>query len=151
MSNISGPKNKSNSSTSSRDTIHALSIKKGYLNLIPPLSKVEFDLLKQSIKEEGMHVPIIINKQGVVLDGHHRFRACRELGIPLQYLTKECKDPLEEKQYLIDVNLRRRQLNEFQSRNRLLVRRYRKREGEEEDVPWWSYSRSGQQKRGPRQ
>ena len=79
MSNISSPKNNSNSSTSSRDTIHALSIKKGYLNLIPPLSKVEFELLKQSIKEEGMHVPIIINEQGVVLDGHHRFRACKEL------------------------------------------------------------------------
>ncbi len=114
MSNISGPKNNSNSSTSSRDTIHALSIKKEYLNLIPPLSKVEFDLLKQSIKEEGMHVPLIINKQGVVLDGHHRFRACKELGIPLIYITKECKDSLEEKQYLIDVNLRRRQMNEFQ-------------------------------------
>jgi ParB-like chromosome segregation protein Spo0J len=114
MSKISGPKNKSNSSTSSRDTIHALSIKKGYLNLIPPLSKVEFELLKQSIKEEGMHAPIIINEQGVVLDGHHRFRACKELGFPLQYLTKECKDSLEEKQYLIEINLRRRQLNEFQ-------------------------------------
>jgi ParB-like chromosome segregation protein Spo0J len=71
MSNLSGPKNNSNSSTSSRDTIHALSIKKEHLNLIPTLSKVEFDLIKQSIREKGMHVPIIINKQGIVLDGHH--------------------------------------------------------------------------------
>jgi ParB-like chromosome segregation protein Spo0J len=78
------------------------------------LSKVEFDLLKQSIKEEGLHIPIVINKQGIVLDGHHRFQACKELGIPLKYQTKEFEDSLEEKQFVIEVNLRRRQLNEFQ-------------------------------------
>ena len=43
--------------------------------IIPSLSNVEFDLLKQSIKEEGLHIPVIVNKQGIVLDGHHRFRA----------------------------------------------------------------------------
>ena len=48
------------------------------------------------------------------LDGHHRFRACKEIGIPLQYHTKEFKDSLDEKEFLIEVNLRRRELNEFQ-------------------------------------
>jgi hypothetical protein len=61
-----------------------------------------------------LHVPVIVNKQGIVLDGHHRFRACKELGIPLQFQTEEFNDSLEEKQFLIEVNLRRRQLNEFQ-------------------------------------
>jgi len=114
MSNCKGPNNNNNISKGSSEVRKTLSTTRGYLTLIPPLSKVEFDLLKQSIKEEGMHLPIIVNKQGVVLDGHHRFRACKELGIPLQYLIKEFKDPLEEKQYLIVVNLRRRQLNVFQ-------------------------------------
>jgi len=86
----------------------------GYRNLIPPLSEVEFNLLKQSIKEEGLHVPVVVNKQGIAVDGHHRFRACKELGIPLQFQTKEFKDSLEEKEFLIEVNLRRRQLNEFE-------------------------------------
>jgi hypothetical protein len=31
---------------------------------------IEFYLLKQSIKEDGLHIPIIINKQGIILDGH---------------------------------------------------------------------------------
>jgi ParB-like chromosome segregation protein Spo0J len=61
-----------------------------------------------------LHIPVIVNKQGIVLDGHHRFRACKELGIPLNYRIKKFKDSLEEKQFVIEVNLRRRQLNVFQ-------------------------------------
>ena len=110
MSNFNGPNNKNNTSSNSR----TISIKKEYLKQIPSLSGFEFESLKQSIKEQGLHVPVIVNKQGIVLDGHHRFRACKELGIPLQYHTEEFKDSLEEKQFLIEVNLRRRQLNEFQ-------------------------------------
>jgi ParB-like chromosome segregation protein Spo0J len=112
MTSSSGLNNIANNSKSSSNPI--LSTSKEYLNLISPLSEVEFDSLKQSIKEQGLHVPVIVNKQGIVLDGHHRFRACKELGIPLQYHTKEFKDSLDEKEFLIEVNLRRRQLNEFQ-------------------------------------
>jgi hypothetical protein len=110
MSNFNGPNNKNNTSSNSRP----ISTKKEYLKLIPPLSVSEYESLKQSIKEQGLYVPVIVNKQGIVLDGHHRFRACKELGIPLQFHTKEFKDSLEEKQCLIEANLRRRQLNEFQ-------------------------------------
>jgi len=78
------------------------------------LSEGEFNSLKQSIKEEGLHIPVIVNKQGIVLEGHHRFRACKELHIPLQFHIKEFKDSLEEKGFVIEVNLRRRQLNGFQ-------------------------------------
>jgi ParB-like chromosome segregation protein Spo0J len=107
MTSFSGLNNNNSSSNTS------LSTKKGYLNLIPPLSEVEFDLLKQSIKKEGLHIPIIVNTQGIVLDGHHRFRACKELGIPLQFYRKEFKDSLDEKEFVIEVNLTRRQLNRF--------------------------------------
>ena len=61
MMNISGPNNNSNASTSDGKARWTLSINKGYWNLIPPLSEVEFNLLKQSIKEEGLHVPLIVN------------------------------------------------------------------------------------------
>jgi hypothetical protein len=50
-------------------------INKDYQSLLPPLSEIEFCLLKQAIKEDGLHIPIIINKHGVILDGHHRFRS----------------------------------------------------------------------------
>ncbi|MDQ6863929.1 MAG: ParB N-terminal domain-containing protein [Thermoproteota archaeon] len=112
LTSFSGLNNKNNISNSSSNT--CLSTSKEYLKLIPPLSEVEFNSLKQSIKDEGLHIPVIVNKQGVVLDGHHRFRACKELRIPLQFHTKEFKDSLEEKGFVIEVNLRRRQLNGFQ-------------------------------------
>ena len=112
LTSFSGPNNNNNISKSSSNT--SLSTSKEYLKLIPPLSEGEFNSLKQSIKEEGLHIPVIVNKQGIVLEGHHRFRACKELRIPLQFHTEEFKDSLEEKQFLIEVNLRRRQLNGFQ-------------------------------------
>jgi tRNA G10 N-methylase Trm11 len=92
-----------------------ISTKKEYLKLIPPLSEVDFKALKESIgSEHGLIVPVIVNKQGIVLDGHHRFRACKELGMVLRYETRDFKNPLVEKQFVIEVNLNRRHLNEFQ-------------------------------------
>ena len=42
------------------------------------------------------------------------YRACNELGIKPKYYAMEFKDSLEEKQFVIEFNLRRRQLNSFQ-------------------------------------
>ncbi|MFZ0894383.1 MAG: hypothetical protein WAZ77_07765 [Candidatus Nitrosopolaris sp.] len=53
MSNFNGPNNKNNTSSNSR----TISIKKEYLKQIPSLSGSEFESLKQSIKEQGLHVP----------------------------------------------------------------------------------------------
>jgi ParB-like chromosome segregation protein Spo0J len=89
-------------------------INKEYQSLLPPLSEIEFYLLKQSIKEDGLRIPIIVNMRGVILDGHHRFRACKELGFIPKHDVMEFKDSLEEKQFVMEFNLRRRQLGLFQ-------------------------------------
>jgi Predicted transcriptional regulators len=47
-----------------------------YSSLVPQLSTEEYESLKQSIKENGLWVPIVVNKDGVILDGHHRYKAC---------------------------------------------------------------------------
>ena len=52
-----------------------------YEKLLPQMSEQEFKELKASIQSEGQHYPIIANEDLEVLDGHHRFRACIELGI----------------------------------------------------------------------
>jgi len=88
-----------------------------YASLVPQLSKEEYESLKQSIKENGLWVPIVVNNDGVILDGHHRYKACQELGIkiePYETVTKEFEDKLHEKMFVIDCNLTRRQLNDFQ-------------------------------------
>ena len=49
-----------------------------------------------------------------MLDGHHRFRACTELGIEPDFEVRHFEDKLLEKKFVIEANLRRRHLNNFQ-------------------------------------
>jgi ParB-like chromosome segregation protein Spo0J len=86
-----------------------------YASLVPELSPEEFESLKQSIKEaNGLYVPLIVNQDGIILDGHHRLKACQELGIEPRTIVREFSDKLEEQLFVIDCNLIRRQLNKFQ-------------------------------------
>ena len=79
-----------------------------YASLVSELSPEENESLKQSIKENGLHVPIVVNQNGIILDGHHRYKACQELGIEPKTLVREFKDKLEEQLFVIDCNLIRR-------------------------------------------
>jgi ParB-like chromosome segregation protein Spo0J len=85
-----------------------------YDKLLPRMSEEEFAELKKSIETEGQHYPIIVNEDLEVLDGHHRFRACNELGIEPDFEVKKFDDKLLEKKFVIEANLRRRHLNNFQ-------------------------------------
>jgi hypothetical protein len=86
-----------------------------YASLVPQLTAEEYESLKQSIKDYGLYVPIIVNQDGIVLDGHHRYKACQELGIKdPKTLVREFKEKLDEQLFVIDCNLKRRQLNNFQ-------------------------------------
>jgi len=78
------------------------------------MSEEEFAQLKASIKTEGQHYPIIVNEDLEVLDGHHRFRACTELEIEPDFEVRKFDDKLLEKKFVIEANLRRRHLNNFQ-------------------------------------
>ena len=92
-----------------------LEVNQEYTSLVPQLSAEEYESLKQSIKENGLYVPIIVNQDGIILDGHHRYKVCQELGIKEpKTLVKEFKEKLDEQLFVIDCNLRRRQLNNFQ-------------------------------------
>ena len=85
-----------------------------YQDLVPPYTEQDYQSLKQSIKERGLLVPIIVNSQGIILDGHHRYRACQELGIECDYVVNDFENELLEKLFVIDSNLKRRHLNSFQ-------------------------------------
>lgn len=85
-----------------------------YENLVEQVSDKEYDKLKKSIEEDGLHYPIAVNEDGVVLDGHHRRRVCIELGIPLKYNIMRFANILLEKKFVIVSNLKRRQLSDYQ-------------------------------------
>jgi ParB-like chromosome segregation protein Spo0J len=85
-----------------------------YEKLLPKMSDEEFSELKASIQSEGQHYPIIVNEDLEVLDGHHRYRACTELGVEPDFEVRKFDDKLIEKKFVIEANLRRRHLNNFQ-------------------------------------
>jgi len=92
-----------------------LSVNSEYEKLVFPLSSEQYHSLKESIREnDGIWIPIICNAEGVILDGHHRFRACIELEIKPKAVVKEFDNALLEKKFVIECNLARRQLNDFQ-------------------------------------
>ena len=91
-----------------------LSVNSEYDKLVPRLAIEEYNSLKESIKINGLWIPIIVNPQGEVLDGHHRFRACVELGIKTKHAERVFENKLLEKKFVIECNLKRRQLTEFQ-------------------------------------
>lgn len=90
-----------------------IKVNQQYAELVRPLSVKEYAELKESIKEKGLHLPIIINQDNTILDGHHRYQICNELGIDPKYEVKIFEDLLEEKSFVIDINDKRRQLNDF--------------------------------------
>lgn len=91
-------------------------INKEYQDLVPSQSEQEYQSLKASIKANGFWTsnPIVVNKEGIILDGHHRYRACKELQVEPITTAELFDDRLEEKLYIINNNLTRRQLNSFQ-------------------------------------
>jgi ParB-like chromosome segregation protein Spo0J len=91
-----------------------LTVKDEYASLVPEISEQEYQTIRQSIKDTGQWVPIITNPQLIILDGHSRFRACKELGLEPRITIREFEDPLLEKQFIIQINRNRRQLTPFQ-------------------------------------
>src|SRR5262245_4037596 len=49
--------------------------------LLPDLTEAEYASLKAQIAAWGVQVPVVRDEHGNTLDGHHRERAVKELGI----------------------------------------------------------------------
>jgi len=80
-----------------------------------PLSESEYEALKSSIAEVGILYPIIVDENGVTIDGHHRLRAAKELAI--KDVPKSIIAGLTESEKRIEarrINVARRQLTQAQ-------------------------------------
>lgn len=79
-------------------------------DLVPPLSPAEYRALVSDIKANGLIYSIVVY-DGQILDGRHRYRACRELGIEPS-VKKYCGDsPIA---FVLSANLHRRHLTQSQ-------------------------------------
>jgi len=92
----------------------SLRVNPEYERMLPKMSDEEFAELKASIQSEGQHYTIVVNEDFEILDGHHRYRACIELGIEPDFEVRKFEDKLLEKKFVIEANIRRRHLNNFQ-------------------------------------
>ena len=84
--------------------------------LFPMLSEDELQELAESIKSRGLEHPIVLDKDGRILDGRildgrNRFAACALAGVEPRFTTFEGSDP---DGYALDVNVARRHLSKGQ-------------------------------------
>jgi ParB-like chromosome segregation protein Spo0J len=75
---------------------------------LPPLPLDKYEALRESIREKGVIEPVITDEDGKVLNGHHRAKACKELGIDyptwvIEGLTEEQKQNLS-----VELNMQQR-------------------------------------------
>lgn len=83
--------------------------------LLPELSAEEYEALKADIAERGVQVPVELDEHGAIFDGHHRVRACQELGITDWPRVVRAGLSDEEKiEHALRLNVLRRQLTESQ-------------------------------------
>ena len=80
-----------------------------FQSLIPPLSDDEYERLERSILAEGVRTPIV-TWNGTIIDGHNRYNVCDEHGIECPQVEREFASRDEAKLYIIDNQLRRRNL-----------------------------------------
>lgn len=81
--------------------------------IFPEMSEDEFERFADSIELRGLAHPITL-LDGAILDGRHRQRACDERGIEPRYVDWNPTEDVTPLEWVIAVNLHRRQLSTSQ-------------------------------------
>jgi site-specific DNA-methyltransferase (adenine-specific) len=82
-------------------------------SLIPPLSNEEFKQLERNILEEGIREPLI-TWNGILIDGHNRYRIAQEHDMNYETLEKEFENINRVKEWMIHNQFGRRNLSNYQ-------------------------------------
>ena len=85
--------------------------------LLPELPTWEYEALKESIRRYGVLLPVIKDDKGRTIDGHHRERACKELGITdYPIITLHGLSEEQKRNHALLLNLVRRKVTRKQLR-----------------------------------
>ena len=82
--------------------------------LLPPLSGEQLAALEADLLKNGCYSPIIVNEDLVIVDGYNRQRLCEEHGLPYQMAVFAFEDLLEAKQWALDTQKARRNLDKWE-------------------------------------
>lgn len=83
-------------------------------DLLPPLTGEQIAALESDLLKNGCYSPIIVNEDMVIIDGHNRQRLCEQHGLPYQMAVFSFEDLLEAKQWALDTQKGRRNLDKWE-------------------------------------
>jgi len=113
-----------------------LPLKQKY-QVLPPMPPEQFAALKADIAERGVLVPIDVDEEGHILDGHHRYRACVDLKITdFSTIVRPGMSEEDRRMFARKSNMLRRHLTREQVRQ-LIAEQLK-------DTPNWANSRIAQ-------
>lgn len=82
--------------------VHTLKIDRDLRSLLPPLDKEQRASLKKQIEEEGCHDAIKVWKgESIIVDGHHRYEICNELGREFDVVELDFADKAEAAEWMV--------------------------------------------------
>jgi hypothetical protein len=80
--------------------------------LFPMMSEEELDDLAADIKANGLRQPIVVDQDGVLIDGRNRLEACKRAGVEPEETVLDGQDPVA---FILSSNIYRRNLNKGQA------------------------------------
>lgn len=89
-------------------------VRPDFSELLPPLSDEQLSLLEADILKNGCYTPVIVNEDMVIVDGHNRASICDKHGVPYRMAVFSFEDDLEAKQWALDTQKSRRNLEKWE-------------------------------------
>jgi len=83
-------------------------------DLFPPLSDEQVATLENDLLQSGCYSPVIVNEDLVIIDGHNRQKLCEQHDIPYKIAVFSFEDLLEAKQWALDTQKGRRNLDKWE-------------------------------------
>ena len=82
--------------------------------LLPPLTGEQLAALEADLLANGCYSPIIVNEDMAIIDGHNRQELCVKHSIPYKIAVFSFADMLEAKQWALDTQKGRRNLDKWE-------------------------------------
>ena len=89
----------------------SLKINKKFSDEYPKLVTTDYEMTKQSIVKNGIITPLILSKNGTLIDGHNRSKIAIELGARVPVVIWNTISTKDQEEAAIALNLLRRQLS----------------------------------------
>ena len=83
-------------------------------SLLPPLTGEQLAALEADLLKNGCYSPIIVNEDMAIVDGHNRQMLCEKHDIPYKMAVFSFEDMLEAKQWALDTQKGRRNLDKWE-------------------------------------